>query len=164
MRNPRKGSSGISSSNMYRGSPFQHRERIRIERLAMSKQVDDDREADRGFRGRDRHHEEHDDLPFGRAERPAKRDKRQIDGVQHDFDRQEDRDEIPPKEDAGRADREEDRRKHEVVVQRRHHRPSEPVAVWRPGRRVSRRAKSTAPTMATRISTDVTSKGNPYAV
>src|SRR4051794_6920566 len=43
-------------------SPFEERERVGVERLPVPEEADDDREADGRFGGRDRHHEEHDDL------------------------------------------------------------------------------------------------------
>src|SRR5580765_2664578 len=89
-RKPTNGSRGISSSI----SPLQARERRRIERLAMPEQADHDREADGGFGRGDGHHEEHDDLPVGRAKRAAEGDKAQVHRVQHDLDRQQDRDDV----------------------------------------------------------------------
>src|SRR2546423_7650507 len=132
-------------------SPSEARERVGVQRFAVAEQADHDREADGRFRRRHRHHEEHDDLAVRRAERPAERDERQVDGIQHDLDRQENRDQVAPHEHAGRADGEENRREHEVVIERHHH-------------GCSRRAITTAPTIATRMSTDVTSNANAYSV
>src|SRR5207244_409162 len=67
-------------------------------------------------------------------------------------------------EHACRADGEEHRREHEVVVQRRHQGPPGGAGAAPP--RVedgSRRASTTAPTIATRISTEVTSNANAYS-
>src|SRR5262249_18302200 len=125
-------------------------ERVRVERLAMPEQRDDDREAHGRFRRGHGHDEEHDDLPLDRAEVPADGHERQVDGVEHDLDRQEDRDQVAPEEDAGRAGGEEDGREHEEVVERGHHR--------------FRFASVTAPTMATTISSDVTSNAKEYVV
>src|SRR5581483_5815027 len=148
-RKPRNGSSGISSSIAL---PLQFRERVRVQRFLVPEQADHDREADRRLRRRDRHDEEHDDLPVGRPERAAERHEREVHRVQHDFDRQQDRDQVAADEHAGGADREQDRREHEVVVERRHQRHS------------SRRARTTAPTIAARISTEVTSNAKAYSV
>ena len=57
--------------------------------------------------------------PSADAERAAERDEREVHGVQHDLDRQQDRDQVAAQEHAGGADREEDRRQHQVVVERR---------------------------------------------
>src|SRR5689334_16722124 len=66
-RNPRNGSSGISSKAP---SPFERREGVRVERFPMPEQRDDHREPDGGFGGRHRHDEKHDDLPIHRPEKP----------------------------------------------------------------------------------------------
>src|SRR3954451_22214501 len=94
IRKPRNGSSGISSSiqqqpsgsgirnsepggsriprSAYRSpSPFQQRERVRTQRLAMAEERDHQRKADRSLGRRDRHHEERDDLAVHRPEIPA---------------------------------------------------------------------------------------------
>ena len=44
--------------------------------------------------------------PSTDAELPAEGDERQVHGVQHDLDRQQQRDHVAPQEHAGRADRE----------------------------------------------------------
>ena len=90
--------------------------------------------------------------PSADAERAAEGDEGQVHRVQHDLDRQQDRDQVAAHEHAGRADREQNRREHQVVVERRHQR--------RPARAFAARASTTAPTIATRISIDVTSNGN----
>src|SRR3954462_2707248 len=188
-RNPRNGRSGISSSiertpRRHEGTktsqlPFQARKRFRVQRLAVPEQRDDDREADGRFRRRDGHHEEHDDLPVGGAERAAERDERQVHRVQHDLDRQQDRDQVAADEHAGGADGKEDGRQDQVVVQRDHGRfsvgagpPAPKLDATRAssssssgiasgemrGSNGSRRASTTAPTIATRIRIEVTSK------
>src|SRR5229473_5099607 len=85
-RKPRNGSSGIRSSI---DSPLQHRERVGVQRFPMPEQRDHDREPDGRLGGGNGHHEEHDDLPVGGAQRAAEGDKRQVHGVQHDLDRQQ---------------------------------------------------------------------------
>ena len=49
-------------------------------------------ETDSRFRRGDGHDEEHDDLPVKAPQLPTERDEREVDGVQHDLDRQENRD------------------------------------------------------------------------
>src|SRR5215831_16869673 len=122
-RKPTSGRSGISSSM----SPLQARKRRRVERLAVAEQRDHDRKADRGFGRRHGHHEEHDDLAVGRPQRPAERDEAQVHRVEHDLDRQQDRDDVAANQDAPRANGEQNRRQDEVVVQRRH---LMPPAAW----------------------------------
>src|SRR4051812_45280027 len=151
-RNPRNGSSAMSRSISgprafvpswsMQGSPFQARERVGVQRLAVTEEADHDREADGGLRRRHRHHEEHDDLTIRRAQRPAEGDERQVDGIEHDLDRQEDRNQVPPHEYAGRAYGEEDGRQNQIMVERDHHAPPRS----RPSRGVSRLARTTAPT------------------
>src|SRR5215212_7936585 len=56
---PTSGNRGISASTR---SPLERLERVRVERLPVAEERDDDRQADGGFRGGDGHHEERDDL------------------------------------------------------------------------------------------------------
>src|SRR5436190_8359693 len=158
IRNPTNANSGISGSiaaplrplsTSAPVSPFQLGERVGVERLAVTEQADDDGKAHRRFRGGDRHDEEHDDLAVRAAVHAAERDEREIDGVQHDLDRQQNRDQVAAHEHACRADAEQHGRQHEILLERRRrHCPP------------SFRASTTAPTIATRISTDVTSNAN----
>src|SRR5215467_3526366 len=134
-RKPTNGRRGISSSNE---SPFQARKRRGIQRLAVPEQRDHDRQPDRGLGGGHGHHEEHDDLAVGRAQRAAERHEAEVHGVQHDLDRQQDRDDVAADQHARRPDREQNRRQDEVVVQCRHvRRPSWPAPPRRPSRRES---------------------------
>src|SRR5436190_2585065 len=151
IRNPMSGSAGISSS--IGTSPLQLGERVGVQRLAVPEQADDDREADRRFRRGDGHHEEDDDLAVRGAVHAAERDEREIDRVQHDLDRQQDRDEVPAHEHACRADAEQHGREDQVVLDGSRHRCAP-----------SLRASTTAPTIATRIRIDVTSNANAYSV
>src|SRR6266511_1198510 len=132
-RNPRKGRSGISSSMpppqpwnakaaksakkrlalralralcSTSSSPFQRRPGVGVQRFLVAEERDDDRQTDGRFRRRHGHHEEHDDLPVGRSERAPERDERQVHRVQHDLDRQENRDQVAPDEHTRGADRE----------------------------------------------------------
>src|SRR5678815_2153503 len=92
---PRNGRSGISSSTR---SPLQARELVRVERFPGPEERDHDRQPDRGFRRCHRHHEEHDDLSVHRLPVLAGGDEREIDGVEHHLDREEDGDEVAPEE------------------------------------------------------------------
>src|SRR5215471_3888903 len=137
--------------------PLQARKRIRVQRLAMAEQADHDREADGGLGRGNRHHEEHDDLSVGTAERSAERDETEVDGVQHDLDRQQDGDQVPADEHARRADGKENRRQNEVVVECRHDHigGADAPPLWE-----SLFASTTAPTIAAMISNEVTSNAN----
>ena len=55
---------------------------------------DDDRQADRRLGGSHGHHKKHDDLAVGRSQRASEGDEGQVDGVQHDLDRQQNRDQV----------------------------------------------------------------------
>src|SRR4051812_42507374 len=68
MRNPANGRSGISTSMELAPLPLERGERVGIQRFPMAEERDHEREADRRFRGRDRHDEEGDDLAIDRAE------------------------------------------------------------------------------------------------
>src|SRR6185436_12954295 len=143
-RNPPNGRSGMRAST---GSPFQRRERFGIERFAMAEQANHEREADRRFSGSDGHDEERDDLAIDFAELPAERHERQVDGVQHDLDRHQQRDEVAAQKYAGRADGEQQARQHQVMADRH-------------GYSSLLRAITTAPTIAAMIRIDVTSNAN----
>ena len=69
----------------------------------MPEQSDDERQSDRGFGGGHRHHEERDDLSVDLAELTAEGHERQVDRVEHDFNRQQQRDQVAAQEYAGRA-------------------------------------------------------------
>src|SRR6187200_477130 len=94
-RNPASGSSGISASTAAAvPSPLQAGERLGVQRLPMAEQRDDDGKAHRRFGGSYGHHEEDDHLPVHRGKLPAGSDEGQVHGVQHDLDRQQDRDHV----------------------------------------------------------------------
>src|SRR5262245_21057707 len=145
MTNPIRGKRGISASTL---SPSEGGECVRIQRLAMPVQRNDDSETDGSFRRGYGDDKERDDLAVIRTELPSKGDKAQIHGIEHDLDRQQDRDQIPPQEDTCCADGEQDGRDDQVMAERNH--------AWSP----SRRARTTAPTIATRIRIDVASNAN----
>src|SRR5688572_27313119 len=114
----------------------------------MPEQRDDERQANRGLGSGHRHHEEGDDLAVDVAGIAPERHERQVHGVQHDLYRQQDRDQVAAQEHACRANREEHRRDDQVMTEGNH---------WS---LPSRLARTTAPTIATRISTDVASNAN----
>src|SRR6187455_1869631 len=116
----------------------------------MAEEGDDEREADGGFRRRNGHHEKDDDLSVDVAVVTAEGDEGQVHGVQHDLDREQDRDQVAAQEDAGHAEREQYGRDDQVVAERNHCGCS------------SFRARTTAPTIATRISTDVASNAKAW--
>src|SRR5512139_3427427 len=97
-RKPANGRRGISDST---GSPLERREGFRVERLAVAEERNHQREAHGGFGGRDRHHEEGDDLAVDGAELAPEGDEGQVHGVEHDLHRQQQGDHVTPQEDAG---------------------------------------------------------------
>src|SRR5690242_3397274 len=149
IRKPTKGSSGISN-NIGARLPLQHRERVRAQRLAMAEERDHERQTDRGFGGRDAHHEKRDDLAVDGPQIAPHRDEGDVHRVQHDLDRQQDRDQVLAQEHAGGADRKQDARQDQVVIERDHY--------------GALRAITTAPTIETRMRIDVTSKANACVV
>src|SRR5688572_28680221 len=100
MTKPASGSSGMSASISVR-LPFQCRKRVRAERLAVAEQRDHQRQAHGRLGGRDGHDEEGDDLSVDRAPVAADGDERQVDGVEHDLDGEQHRDQVAPQEHAG---------------------------------------------------------------
>ena len=148
IRNRRTGRSGISSS-ITRSLPLQRRERVRVERLAVAEQRNHDRQADRRFGRRDGHHEEHDDLPVD-GRRVRGRTATNVRFTAFSMISIDSR----------------------IVIRlRRRNTPAVPIANRTPrapgsgssGHHVSRRsfrASTTAPTIATRISTEVASNAN----
>src|SRR5215471_2945301 len=146
--NPASGRSGIRYSTP---SPFERRERVRVQRFLVPEERDDDRQARRGFSRRHGHDEEHDDLPVDRSEIAIDRDERQVDGVQHHLDREQDRDEVAAQKHARGPDREQHGREDQVAVEGR---------LRHPAHARSLRARMIAPTIATRIRTDVASNAN----
>src|SRR5262245_24839276 len=133
-RNPANGSSGINASTVSSlvtqnskrktqtlpASPFERRKSVGIQRLAVTEQRDHQREAHRRFSRGHGHDEERDDLPVEVAGVAAESDERQVHGVQHDLDRQEDRDQVFSQEHTSRADRKQRGRENQVMAQRDH--------------------------------------------
>src|SRR4029453_15002471 len=73
-------------------SPAQQPQLVGVDRLPVAEDGDDDRQADRSFRGGDGHDEEHDHLSVDRAELAREGDEGEIGSVQHQLDREEDHD------------------------------------------------------------------------
>src|SRR5919106_3428083 len=115
--NPTSGNAGISDSTR---SPLERRKRFRIERLAVPEEADDERESNRGFGRGHRHHEEGDDLSIHSSKLPSEGHKCQVHRVQHDLDREQQRDEIAPEKHAGGADREQHPGEDQIVTERHH--------------------------------------------
>src|SRR5688572_12284267 len=148
-RNPMSGNRGIRAST---SSPLQQGEGVWVERLAVTEQPNHDRESDRRFCGRHGHHEEDDDLAVDVAVLPRECDEREVHGVQHDLDGEQNRDQVAAQKDACGPDCEQNRRDDQIVAERNH--PSSP----------SRCASTTAPIIATRIKIDVASNAKTYSV
>src|SRR5262245_49006148 len=109
---PAIGSSGISQifsrKNCIVPLPLQERDLVDVDRLLQAEQCDRDREADRGLRGGERHHEEDVDLSLGSAPLPGERQEREVPRVQHQLDAHQDRDRPAAEEDPHDPDREEE--------------------------------------------------------
>src|SRR5688572_7874815 len=142
-RKPANGSSGISANTR---SPFQRRKGFGVERFLVTEQTNHQCEPHRRFSSRHGHHEERDDLPIDLAKLAAEGDEREVDGVQHDLDRQQQGDQIAAQEHAGSADGEEQSRQHQIMANRHH------CSLFR--------ASTTAPTIDAMIRIDVTSNAN----
>src|SRR5579864_5884977 len=82
---------------------------------------DEQRQADRRLGGGHRQDEEHQDLAGALVELAGVGDQRQVGGVQHHLDREEDADAVAPGQRAGRADGEERHRQHQVPADRDAH-------------------------------------------
>src|SRR6187549_203517 len=98
---PSNGNNGIRYSTR---SPLERCERVRREYFLVPEHGDHDSEAHRRFGGGHRHHEEHDDLAVDLAAEAVDGHKRQVDGIQHDLDGQQNRDDVAPQEHARGAD------------------------------------------------------------
>src|SRR5689334_1945914 len=113
----------------------------------MAEQRDHERKTDRGFSGGDGHHEEGDDLAVDVGPLAAEGDEREVDGVEHELDRQQQGDQVAAQEHAGGTDGEQQARQDEVMANR--HDQSSLFF-----------ASTTAPTIDAMIRIDVTSKAN----
>jgi hypothetical protein len=84
----------------------------------VAKDGDEDRESDRGFRGRDNDREKDDDLARVAADFLSIAGEREVRAVQHQLDRKKDRDGVAPQKRAGEPERKERGRDDEDVRQR----------------------------------------------
>src|SRR5579875_977697 len=126
---------------------------VRVDRLAVAENHQNDSQADGRLGCRHRHHEEDDRLPVDVAPGAAQRDEGQVDGVEHQLDRHEDDDYVAAQQNAEHADTEQNRAEPHKIAGRDHH-GAPPGAL--PA--VVRRASATAPTTPTSSSIEVTSK------
>src|SRR5208282_994309 len=115
-------------------------------------------EADRGFSGGHYHHEKNEDLSAERVPVRGKGDERKVHAVEHQLNRHEDGDDIALDQEPEHSTDEQDSAQHEIVRKRNHLYPSSFLGPRAPPS--GRLASTSAPMMAIRISTDVTSKGS----
>ena len=80
--------------------PLQQINLIDVRRNFSTEYHDNDRQADGGFTGRNRDHEQCRQLTGHRREVMGERDKIDVRRIQHDLDRHQDNDEIPADQDA----------------------------------------------------------------
>src|SRR5512135_2868006 len=113
---------------------------IGIQSFACTEYRNDDGQSNGGFRGGDHHDKEDEDLTAQGVPVRGERHEAQVHGVEHQLDRHEDRDDVALDEKAEYAAGEEDRAEREIVRKRNH---------W-----LSLRARTTAPMIAIRISTE----------
>src|ERR1035441_2028179 len=81
---------------------------------------DNDRQADRGFSSGDDNDEENEHLSLQLAERPAEGNKRQIDGIEHQLDGHENRDDVALEDERHHTQSEQDGAQHQKVRSRNH--------------------------------------------
>ena len=110
-------------------------------------------ETDSGFGGRDDHHEERIDVAVDLFELIRERDKAQIHRVEHQLDGHEHGDDVLAEQEAGNAQRKQDRGQQQIPGQRDRGRDAKACD------QISFLASTTAPMIAIRIRNDVTSNG-----
>src|SRR3989304_6908893 len=92
-----------------------------VDRGAIAKDHDQDREADGRFRRGHGQNKEHEHLSGDVAEKMRKRDEVRVDGQQHQLDRHQQDDQIlPVKKNTDDAEREQDRAKYQIMFERYH--------------------------------------------
>ena len=117
---------------------------------------DDQPEAHGDLPGRDGHHGEREDLAVERSRLARERDEREVPGVEHDLEREQDDQRAPPKHHAHRPRREQDPRDDEI--------PADAGTVY-VALSFSRVVPSTTPpTAATRRTMEVISKASRWSV
>src|SRR5439155_8465618 len=129
--------------------PFQQVTPIHVERLAIPEYCNNQRQADGGLRSGDNEYKEHKDLPADLTVLGGERHKREVDRIEHDFDRQQQSDNVAFGEETQHADQKQDCAEDQVPSHRNHK---------------SFLAKTTAPMRAIKISSDVASNGNRKSV
>src|SRR3954467_10036683 len=153
---------------------------IDVDRQPPPVQRDDETEADRHLAGGDDHDDQREDLPAHVPAVARERDEREVGGVEHQLQAEQDHERVAPREHAGHPDAEDQRRDDQVpgdahicagppasiIV------PTSPSPFVRSGpfsislteisrtsaRPERRRARMTAPTAATSSSSEATSK------
>src|SRR6185503_17881446 len=120
-------------------------------------QRQDDRQPDRHLPRRDRDGEDAEQLPREVLVLAAEGDEIQVGGVHHQFDRHQDDDGVAARQDADHAEPEEEQAQHHHLAGRDRHRRQ---ASSRP----RSRARTIAPTIATRSSTEAISNGRSASV
>jgi hypothetical protein len=91
----------VKRSGVYHFSAVKH---VGIQRFAVAEQADHDGQADAASAAATVITKNTMIWPSAVPERAPNGDEAQVDRVQHDLDREQDGDEIPPNEDAGRAE------------------------------------------------------------
>src|SRR5262249_9612495 len=76
---------------------------VHVDRFLVVENRDEDREPDGSLRGRDRDHEEDEDLPLASSQCRAVSEQRQIGSVHHELDGEEDVNCAAPQESSGEA-------------------------------------------------------------
>src|SRR5215213_4918371 len=152
---------------------------VDVDRQAAAEDRHDQAEADGDLAGRDDHHDQREDLAVAVPVHARERDEREVGGVEHQLDAEQDHERVAPHEHAAGPDREDQRRDHEVPLHA-HRCGSPPASIMVPAgasmrvpaspritspteisrgssRPLRRRARMTAPTAAMSSSSDATS-------
>src|SRR5262245_48715637 len=130
-------------------SPLQQVATVHIQRFAIPKHRDYQSQAHRRFRRSDHENKENESLAADLTMLAGERNEGKIHCVQHDLDRQQQRDDIPLDEKTQHSDQKQNSADDEIPTDWDHR---------------SFFAKTTAPNRAISISNDVTSKGKKYSV
>src|SRR5260370_17553377 len=131
---------------------------VHIQSFTRAIDSNDDRQSHRGLGGGHYHDEEDEHLPAERVPVRGEGNKRKVHAVQHQLDRHENRDDVALDQEPEHAAPEQDSTQYQIVGERDHLYPSSFLVPRAPAS--GRLASTTAPMMAIRISTDVTSKGS----
>jgi hypothetical protein len=87
---------------------------VNVQRVAVLENRKDDRQSDSGFRGCYNHDEKREDMPIYLLELIGKRNKAQVNGIQHQFDGHEHRDDVAAEEKAGDSKDKQDRAQNQI--------------------------------------------------